>query len=205
MITWFKYHWQISLIGILALGLFIISFTDRTESLNTEIPYNIDSVHSSVLFRAKHMGVAYTYGRFNEFSGNITLNELDISKSKVEFEVKSASVDSANAKRDQHLRSSDFFNVKQFPVITFQSTKVSEKTGKENMLEVTGEFNLHGVKKSITIDVEITGKKTIPQAGEIIGFHTTFDIKRSEYGFNFGLQNINDDIQITVSVEAAHK
>ncbi len=205
MIYWFKRHWQFSFIGLLILGSFVISFTQQTESQNTEKTYNIDAVHSSILFRAKHMGVAYFYGRFNEFSGNIKLDESDVSKSKVEFEVKSASVDTANEKRDQHLRSSDFFSVKQFPVITFKSTNVRAKTEKENMLEVTGEFALHGVKKAITIDVEITGKKTIPQAGEVIGFHTTFDIKRSDYGFNFGMEGVNDDIQITVSVEAAHK
>lgn len=203
MIYWFKRHWHFSLIGLLVLAVFFISFTTQTESQNTEETYNIDAVHSSVIFRAKHMGVAYFYGRFNEFSGNITFNETDVSKSKIEIEVKSASVDTANAKRDQHLRSSDFFSVKQFPVITFKSTKISAKAGQENVLEVTGEFDLHGVKKTITIDVEITGKKTIPQTGKIIGFHTTFNIKRSDYGFNFAMEGVNDDIQITVSVEAA--
>ena len=205
MIIWFRRHWHVSLIGLVALGIFSISFTEKIESYDTEKTYNIDAVHSSVLFRAKHMGVAYNYGRFNEFSGNIVLDDTDVSKSKVEFEVKSASVDTANAKRDQHLRSSDFFSVKQFPVITFKSTNVSAKAEQENMLEVTGELNLHGVKKSITIDVEITGKKTVPQAGEVIGFHTVFDIKRSEYGFNFGMEGVNDDIQIIISVEAAHE
>ena len=205
MIIWFRRHWHVSLIGLVALGIFIISFTEKIESYDTEKTYNIDAVHSSVLFRAKHMGVAYNYGRFNEFSGNIVLDDTDVSKSKVEFEVKSASVDTANAKRDQHLRSSDFFSVKQFPVITFKSTNVRAKEEQENMLEVTGELNLHGVKKSITIDVEITGKKTVPQAGEVIGFHTIFDIKRSEYGFNFGMEGVNDDIQIIISVEAAHE
>ena len=205
MIFWFKRHWHVSFLGILALGIFIISFNQQTESQNAEKTYNIDSVHSSVIFRAKHMGVAYVYGRLNDFTGNISLDDTDVSKSIVEFEMKSASVDTANAKRDQHLRSSDFFSVKQFPVITFKSTDVKAKSEQENMLEVTGELNLHGVKKSITIDVEITGKKTIPQAGEIIGFHSTFDIKRSDYGINFGMEGVNDDIQITVSVEAAHE
>ena len=205
MIIKFKRYWHVLFIGLLVIGIFILSFNQQTESQNTEKTYNIDSVHSSVLFRAKHMGVAYNYGRFNEFSGNIVLDDTDVSKSKVEFEVKSASVDTANAKRDQHLRSSDFFSVKQFPVITFKSTNVSAKAEQENMLEVTGELNLHGVKKSITIDVEITGKKTVPQAGEVIGFHTVFDIKRSEYGFNFGMEGVNDDIQIIISVEAAHE
>ena len=205
MTTWFKRYWQVSFIGTLILALCIITFTERTESQSAAKTYQIDAVHSSVLFRAKHLGVTYFYGRFNEFSGNITMDETDVSKSKVEFEVKTESVDTANKKRDQHLRSPDFFNTKQFPVITFKSTKVSVMAGQENMLEVTGDFALHGVKKSITVDIEITGKTNFPQVGEVIGFLTTFDIKRSEYGFNFGMEGVNDEIQITVSVEAAHK
>ena len=196
---------QISVLGALFLTLFIFTFSDKTESQETTGIYEIDAVHSSVLFRAKHMGVAYNYGRFNDFSGNIAVDKTDASKSTVEFQVKTESVDTGNAKRDQHLRSADFFNAKQFPVITFKSTKVAEKAGQENVLEVTGDFNLHGVKKSTTIDVEITGQKKSPQVGEIIGFHTTFSIKRSEYGMNYGLESVNDDIQITVSVEAAKK
>lgn len=196
---------QITALGTLFFTLFIFTFSDKTESQETTATYEIDAVHSSVLFRAKHMGVAYNYGRFNDFSGKITMPDTDVSKSTVEFQVKTESVDTGNAKRDQHLRSADFFNAKQFPVITFKSTKVAEKAGQENVLEVTGDFNLHGVKKSITIDVEITGQKKSPQVGEIIGFHTTFSIKRSEYGMNFGLEGVNDDIQITVSVEAGKK
>ncbi len=205
MTTWFKRYWQVSFIGTLILALCIITFTERTESQNDAKTYQIDAVHSSVLFRAKHLGVTYFYGRFNEFSGNITMDETDVSKSKVEFEVKTASVDTANKKRDQHLRSPDFFNTKQFPVITFKSTKVSAKAGQENMLEVTGDFALHGVKKSITVDIEITGKGQHPRAGELIGFETTFAIKRSDFGMNYELKNVSDDIRITVSIEAAHK
>ena len=196
---------QFSALTVLFLSLFFFTFSDKTESLEASATYEIDAVHSSVLFRAKHMGVAYNYGRFNDFSGRITLDDADVSKSTVEFQVKTESVDTGNAKRDQHLRSPDFFNAKQFPVITFKSTEVSEKAGKENVLEVTGEFNLHGVKKSITIDVEMTGELVTSQKGKIIGFHTIFNIKRTEYGFNFGLEGVNDDIQIIVSVEAGKK
>ncbi len=196
---------QLSVLGALFLTLLIFTFSDKTESQETTANFEIDAVHSSVLFRAKHMGVTYNYGRFNDFSGKINMHDTDASKSTVEFQVKAESVDTGNAKRDQHLRSADFFNAKQFPVITFKSTRVTEKAGQEMVLEVTGDFNLHGVKKSITIDVEITGQKKSPQVGEIIGFLTTFSIKRSEYGMNFGLEGVNDDIQITVSVEAGKK
>lgn len=192
----------VSLIGFVVLGFLSITITQRTESDNHSKTYNIDTVHSAVLFRAKHLGVSYNYGRFNEFSGSITMDETDISKSSIELEVKAASVDTANNKRDQHLRSPDFFNAKQFPVITFKSTKVSSKPGQENMLEVTGDFYLHGVKKSITVDVEITGEGKSRKGEALIGFETTFTIKRSEYGMNFELKGISDEIRITVSVEA---
>jgi len=205
MKTEFKRSLLLPLSGLLVLGLLIITFSDHSESQNAAETYQIDAVHSSVLFRAKHLGVAYFYGRFNDFSGNISIDEADMSKSKVEFEVKTASVDTANDKRDQHLRSQDFFSVKQFPVITFKSTKVSTKAGEENMLEVTGDFALHGVKKSITVDVEVTGKTNFPQVGEVMGFHSVFDIKRSEYGFDFAMDGVKDDIQIIVSIEAGIK
>jgi polyisoprenoid-binding protein YceI len=205
MKTELKRYLQGSFIGVLILALLIITFTEKTESQNAAKTYQIDATHSAVIFRAKHLGVTYNYGRFNEFSGNITMDETDVSKSKVELEVKTASVDTANAKRDQHLRSPDFFNAKQFPVITFKSTEVSAKAGQENMLEVTGDFDLHGVKKSITVDVELTGKANVTQKGELIGLETTFTIKRSGYGMNFGIPGVSDDIRITVSIEAAHK
>ncbi len=206
MKTWLKRNLPISFtIGVLIFALLIITFTQKTESQDAAATYEIDAVHSAVIFRAKHLGVSYNYGRFNDFSGSVTMDETDVSKSKIELEVKTASVDTANSKRDQHLRSPDFFNAKQFPVITFKSTKVSAKAGQENMLEVTGDFELHGVKKSVTVDVEMTGKGEHPRAGELIGFETTFGIKRSDFGMNYELKNVSDDIRITVSIEAAHK
>ena len=154
-----------------------------------------------ILFRAKHNGITYNYGRFNEFTGGITMDE-DVSKSTVEFEVKTASVDTANEKRDQHLRSSDFFSAKQFPVITFKSTKVSMKEGEEDILEVTGDLELLGVKKSITVDVEITGRSTGRGGESLIGFESIFTIKRSEFGMTYGAGSVSDDIRLTVSIEA---
>lgn len=188
----------------LVFALFIIGFAGSTQLVDAAMTYEIDATHSMVIFRAKHSGVSYNYGRFNDFTGEITMDE-DISKSTVELEVKTASVDTANQKRDQHLRSSDFFSAKQFPVITFKSTKVRAKEGKEDVLEVTGDFELHGVKKSITVDVEITGRGKNREGGSLIGFESTFMIKRSEFGMTYGIGNVSDDIRITVSVEAEQK
>ena len=193
---------QISYIGGFVLALLTICFIGNGQLADAADTYEIDTAHSMVLFRAKHKGVSYNYGRFNEFSGKITMDESDTSKSAVEFEVKTASVDTANQKRDQHLRSPDFFSAKQFPVITFKSTDVSMKDGAENMLEVIGDLELLGVKKSITVDVEITGKGKGRDGESLIGFESVFTIKRSEFGMTYGVGNVSDDIRLIVTIEA---
>lgn len=191
-------------IGGLVL-LLLIGSAGITQLVEAADTYEIDTAHSMILFRAKHNGVSYNYGRFNEFSGTLAMDETDVSKSTVEFEVKSASVDTDNEKRDQHLRSSDFFSAKQFPVITFKSTKVSAKEGEEDVLEVTGDLELHGVKKSITVDVEITGRAEGKDSESLIGFESIFTIKRSEFGMTYGMGPVSDDIRLIVSIEAKHK
>ena len=195
-------------IGSLVL-LLLIGSAGITQSMGVTA-YEIDTAHSMIIFRAKHNGVSYNYGRFNEFSGKIVMTSTDVSGnmvpgSMVEFEVKAASVDTGNEKRDQHLRSSDFFSAKQFPVITFKGTEVKAKKGAKDVLEVTGDLELHGVKKSITVDVEITGRAKGRDGESLIGFESTFTIKRSEFGMTYGMGGISDDIRITVSIEAVHK
>ena len=191
-------------IGSLAL-LLLIGFAGITQPMGPGPLYEIDTTHSMIIFRAKHNGVSYNYGRFNEFTGLIMIDTVAGHDSMVTFEVKAASIDTGNEKRDQHLRSSDFFSAKQFPLITFKSTKVSEKEGKKDILEVTGDLELHGVKKSITMDVEITGRATGKDGKSLIGYESTFAIKRSEFGMTYGMESVSDDIKITVSVEAARK
>ncbi len=199
---------QVFSIGSLVL-LLLIGSAGITEPMGIAT-YEIDTAHSMIIFRAKHNDVSYNYGRFNEFSGKIVMTSTDVSGnmvpgSLVEFEVKTASVDTGNEKRDQHLRSSDFFSAKQFPVITFKSTEVKAKKGAKDVLEVTGDLELHGVKKSITVDVEITGRAKGKQGESLIGFESIFTIKRSEFGMTYGMGPVSDDIRLTVSVEAVHK
>ncbi len=194
---------QVFYIGGLVL-LLLIGSAGITEPMGIAT-YEIDTAHSMILFRAKHNNVSYNYGRFNEFTGEIMISADAVTERTVEFEVKAASVDTGNEKRDQHLRSSDFFSAKQFPLITFKSTKVIEKEGKKDVLEVTGDLELHGVKKSITVDAEITGRAKGKDGESLIGFESIFTIKRSEFGMTYGMGGISDDIRITVSIEAVHK
>ena len=189
----------------LVLGLLIIGFIGSTPVAEAAVAYEIDTSHSMIIFRAKHKGISYNYGRFNEFGGSLTIDETDISKSAVQFEVKAASIDTANKKRDQHLRSPDFFSAKQFPVITFKSTEVKMKEGTEDTLVVTGDLELLGVKKSITVDVAITGKGKGERGESMIGFETIFTIQRSEFGMTYGIGAVGDDVRLIVTIEAAQK
>lgn len=162
--------------------------------------YKIDTVHSSVVFKAKHQNVSWGFGRFNDVSGTITYDETKPESSKVDVTIKTESVDTANGKRDGHLKSPDFFDAKQFPTATFVSKSVKSK---EKKLAVTGDLTIRGVTKSITIDVEVTGLAKDGQGGELAGFYTEFTIQRSDFGVNYGQGGIGNDVTLMLGIEAA--
>lgn len=168
------------------------------------VGFEVDNVHSSVIFKISHMGVANFYGRFNDIQGTYTLDEADPSASHFDFQVKADSVDTKNSKRDGHLKSADFFNVAEYPTISFKSAKIT-RTG-ETKANVTGDLTFHGVTKPITLDMQIFTAKQTAQ-GYKGGLETTFTIKRSDYGMDTYVANgaLGDEVTITVAVEAARK
>lgn len=181
------------------LGLFLIT-TSLGSTLFGAQKYAVDTVHSSVLFKVKRFDVANFYGRFNGLTGTISHDAENPANSSVEFEIKADAVDTDNDRRDDHLRSPDFFDAKQFPVITFKSTGV--KPTSENRLEVTGDLTMHGVTRSIVADVEVVGTGQHPRQGTpIIGFETRFTVKRSDFGINYMLGPLSDEIQIILAVQ----
>lgn len=188
-------------LGCLALGL---GLSLSTLALAGSSKHEVDSYHAWSFFKVKHMGVSHAYGRFNVISGSVELDDADASKSAVEISIKTDSVDTANAKRDEHLKGADFFDAKQFPTITFKSTKV-EKAGEA--LSVTGDLTLHGVTKSVTAKVEKTGEGKGMQGEHRTGFEASFAVKRSDFGMKWGLDNgaVGDDVQLWVSLEAIKK
>lgn len=159
--------------------------------------YKVDPVHSSVIFKISHLNVSPFYGRFNNPTGTITIDAADDSKSAVEISVKADDVDTGNAKRDEHLRNPDFFNSKQFPVISFKSTSVKKVDDKT--FEVAGDLTLHGVTKPITITLNKTGEAQT-RAGYRTGYETSFTIKRSDYGIKFNPEALGDEVTITAGL-----
>jgi polyisoprenoid-binding protein YceI len=163
----------------------------------------VDPVHSSVLFRSGHLGMSHVWGRFGDVAGTISFDEQNPAANAVEIEVKSASVDSGNAKRDEHLRSPDFLNAKQFPSITFKSQQVKQTDA--NNYEVTGTLTLHGVSKPATVKLQKLGSGKTPFGDVRTGMETTFQIKRSDFDMKNMLEAVGDDVVLIVSLEGAHR
>jgi polyisoprenoid-binding protein YceI len=160
--------------------------------------FKIDPVHSSVVFNVTHLGVSNFYGRFNDVSGTVVFDKADPSKSSVDLTIPVESVDTHNEKRDQHLKSPDFFNAKQFPVITFKSKKVE---GSGDTYKVVGDFTLHGVTKPLTLEIKKVGEGKGIEDEIRGGGETHFTIKRSDHGMSFMQGPVGDEINIVVSLE----
>jgi polyisoprenoid-binding protein YceI len=112
------------------------------------VTYRIDPVHSFIIFRVKHLNTGFAYGRFNSFSGTIVVDEKNPANSSIELEIDANSVDTGNSQRDDHLRNPDFFNARQFPKITFKSTRVRKIN--DTTVEVQGDLTMRGVTRPIT-------------------------------------------------------
>jgi polyisoprenoid-binding protein YceI len=160
--------------------------------------FKIDPVHSSIVFSIKHLGVADFYGRFNDLSGQVVFDKAAPSKSSVEVTIPVESVDTKNEKRDQHLKSPDFFNAKQFPMIVFKSKSVEESG---DNYKVTGDLTLHGVTKPLTLDIK-RGPDGKGMEDEIRGGgQTHFTIKRSDFGMDFMQGALGDEVTVFLSFE----
>mgnify|MGYP006289723687 CR=1 FL=1 len=162
--------------------------------------YKIDPVHSSVIFRIKHLDITYVYGRFNTPSGTLQFDRNDENNNAIEMKVEAVNVDTDNSKRDKHLQSEDFFHVIQYPYISFKSNSFKEI--EPDVYEVSGDLTLHGVTKPLTVTARHTGSGEDPWGGQRIGFESTFPVTRSDFGVAGSPDSVADAVQITVSIEA---
>jgi polyisoprenoid-binding protein YceI len=163
--------------------------------------FQVDAVHSSILFKVKHMDVSYTRGRFNEVSGKFLLDESNPERSSFDLSINAESVDTANAKRDLHLKNADFFNAKQFPKITFKSKSVAKTSAGYS---VSGDLTLHGVTKPVTIVVTPVGTGKGMRGEAVAGVEASLTIKRSDFGMTYMVGPVGDEVQVTASLEGSH-
>ncbi len=186
---------------LLGTLLFIIGAAGQIRAADN---YGIDPMHSGVHFKISHIGLSWIHGRFNSYSGTFTIDPEDAGKCTFELKINTESIDTNNKQRDGHLRSPDFFNVKQFPAITFESTGV--KAIKDGY-EVTGNLTMHGVTKPVTFAL-VGGKKAeFPKGTQRTGFSTELVIKRSDFGV--GKEQfagaLGEDVHVAISFEGAQK
>lgn len=180
---------------ILTTIIFSVGFGLSANGADT---YKIDPVHSSVVFSTKHAGVSNFYGRFNEITGTVTFDAADPSKNSVDVTVPVESIDTHSDKRNGHLKSPDFFNAKQFPTMTFKSTKIE---GSGDTFKVSGDLTIHGVTKPITIDFKRSPDGQAGQGETRGGGETRFTIKRSDFDMKFMPNAVGDDVNIILSLE----
>lgn len=162
--------------------------------------YTIDNDHTFPHFAISHAGFSTLHGRFNKTSGKLTLDPAKKTGS-VEIAIDVASVDTSHAKRDEHLRSPDFFNAKEHPTVTFKSTKTTF-TG-DKVTAVDGNLTIAGTTKPVTLTVTAMKCDVNPFSKKYsCGFDANAKIKRSDFGIKYGIPAIGDDVELTLEVEA---
>jgi polyisoprenoid-binding protein YceI len=164
--------------------------------------YTVESAHAAAVFRVSHVGLSWTYGRFKNLSGTFAVDAKNPAATSFELSARVDSVDTDNAKRDEHLKGPDFFDAKQYPTISFKST--SAKAIKDGY-EVAGELTLHGVKKPLTIVLKGGRTAEFPPGVQRTGYSGEFTIKRSEFGMDKMLKAIGDEIRVELSFEGTKK
>ncbi len=163
--------------------------------------YLVDTVHSSISFMIGHGNeLSYIHGRFNDFSGKFTIDKENPSKSSFTLDIKVDSVDTNNVKRDEHLRAPDYFNSKQFPLLSFKSTKVTPTSAG---YEVAGDLTIHGVTKPVSLNLKGGNRVEDFKGIKRIGVVTTTVVKRSEFGMTTALPALGDEVHVNIGIEAA--
>jgi polyisoprenoid-binding protein YceI len=192
---------------VLFAGVFLAL---RATALADTSVWEIDPAHTSAQFAIRHLMVSTVRGEFSKVTGTVALNEQDPTQSTVEATIDAASLNTRIAKRDEHLKSPDFFDVAQYPTITFKSKKI-EAAG-DGKFKVTGDLTMHGVTKEVVLNVEGTPKPIKDPTGKLrIGGGATTRINRKDFGINYnrvletGGVVVGDEVDITIDVELTQK
>lgn len=190
-----------------AAVLAVVAF--QIPALARAANYDIDTAHSSAGFAVRHLAVSNVRGEFAKVTGVVEYDAKDLSKTRVEATLDAASVTTRDPKRDEHLKSADFFDVAQYPVITFKSTKVEKAS---QGLKVKGDLTLHGVTRPVVLDVQgPTPEVKDPWGNVRAGASATAKINRKDFGMSFnktldsGGLVVGDEVAITIDVELVKK
>lgn len=162
--------------------------------------YTFDPVHTQVLFFVSHLGFSNSAGKFLAFDGGFSFDPDSWASSSVDVGIRTASINMDDQKWEKHLRSEDFFNVQKYPVMGFKSTKV-EQTGERQAL-IHGDLTLLGVTRPVTLEATFNKAGVHPKSKQYVaGFSARTVVKRSEFGMNYGVPMLGDDVEVRLEVE----
>lgn len=167
--------------------------------------YQVDPAHSKVGFEIPHLVISTVEGKFKDFSGTIEINDKDFKKSKVTAEVNVQSIDTAVQKRDDHLRSADFFDVAKYPKMSFQSQKI---TGNKKSFNMTGLLTIKGVTKPVTFKGKFLGTVADGYGNLKAAFEAKTSIQRKDFGLTWNSMVeagpvVGDEVEISLKIQAA--
>jgi polyisoprenoid-binding protein YceI len=179
--------------------------TTQTATAVAARTLEIDRSHSEVAFQVRHL-LSKVRGRFGEFSGTIQYDETNPQNSRVDVTIQARSIDTAEADRDTHLRSADFFDVDKYKTLTFTSTSVTPRGG--NNYDVAGNLTVHGVTKEVTLPASFLGTAQDPWGNTKFVFEAELTLNRKDFGltWNAALETggflVGDDVKVTLSIQA---
>ena len=176
------------------------------EIMKNETKWSIDPAHTEIAFKVKHLMISNVKGVFREFDASIYTTGDDFSSAKIDFWMNPSSIDTGEKKRDDHLKSADFFDVEKFGKITFVSDSL-EKSGEDNIYNLFGNLIIKGITNRIKLDVEFGGTIKDPWGNERVGFSLNGKINRKDWGLNWntvldeGGLMVSDEVRIICEVE----
>lgn len=188
---------RMAVVAVVGLSL---TAADRPD----EVRFNIDPAHSYVGFNVRHLGVSNVKGKFTRFDGYIVLNETDVTKSKVSVTIETGSIDTSNDRRDEHLRSADFFEAERYGNLTFVSTRIERSP---EGLVLVGDLTIRDVTKEVQIPFELAGPVTTQSGRQRLGAEGTLRVNRFDYGLQWNriqeaVQVVGDEVRIELNIEA---
>jgi len=190
------------IIRIISLGVAAVLMGTTAQALDT---YKVDPAHTSINFSIEHMVINTVHGRFRQFEGSITVDPDKGNALKgASGTIQAKSIDTDIERRDNHLRSPDFFDAEKFPTITFESTEI-KKDGSDQVL--VGKFNMHGVTKDVSLPFKLKGPIKGPMGNTVVGLEVNAKLNRKDYGLTWnkaieaGGLMVGEDVTIQINAE----
>lgn len=177
-----------------------------THTTPVSTTWAIDTSHSSVGFTVRHLVISKVHGQFTRWTGNLHLDPANLVVSSVDVSIDAASIDTREPQRDGHLRSADFFNVEEYPNLTFKSSQVT--LGGKDQFTVAGDLTIAGVTRPVTLEVEALGGAKDPWGNQRLAYSAKTSIDRREFGLTYnqaleaGGVLVGEKIEITLEIQA---